>query len=464
MAATRADVARAAGVSPSTVTYVLSGQRSTSSSTRERVMRAVRELDYHPNIAARSLASPVLRTIGVLFRRQRSTIDANDLDYVDGVRRALTPSGIQVVIPVMTSSAPLIELRSLVRSGALGGVVLMDVADGDEREAMLLEEKVPTVLIGSSDRAGGAPGIDADFAQMARAGVDHLSELGHRRIVALMRETASDDAHARQDQARELLRAAQVFGARHGIPVLLMSTVRSGGQNVLQFHQFGLDRDVRRALLRATGYCLDRLDLLTAARLLALGDPAMEEQAGEARALADELVKAVQTEDIDGCAGVILGVMDAVGRMIDHVPPDARARLATIIGELLNPAPESKRTSAFREPRILALADGQFDQRKNSVYTSDDADLAGEGAGALLRLLVRVRNKVTINHGSKGLPEATEQVLEHYRRESRCTYARLVERAVTAVESNSGAVAGDWGSRLGSLRKRVGALEDVSYG
>ena len=197
MAATRADVARAAGVSPSTVTYVLSGQRSTSSSTRERVMRAVRELDYHPNTAARSLASPVLRTVGVLFRRQRSTIDANDLDYVDGVRRALTPSGIQVIITVMTSSAPLIELRSLVRSGALGGVVLMDVADGDEREAMLLEEKVPTVLIGSSGRAGGASGIDADFAQMARAGVDHLSELGHRRIVALMRETASDDAHAR---------------------------------------------------------------------------------------------------------------------------------------------------------------------------------------------------------------------------------------------------------------------------
>ena len=212
MAATRADVARAAGVSPSTVTYVLTGQRSTRSSTRQRVMRAVRELDYHPNTAARSLASPVLRTVGVLFRRQRSTIDANDLDYVDGVRRALAPSGIQVVIPVMTSSTPLIELRSLVRSGALGGVVLMDVADGDEREAMLLEEKITTVLIGSSDRAGGAPGIDTDFAQMAHAGVEHLAGLGHRRIVALMRETTDDDAHARQDQAHELLRAADDLG------------------------------------------------------------------------------------------------------------------------------------------------------------------------------------------------------------------------------------------------------------
>ena len=262
----------------------------------------------------------------------------------------------------------------------------------------------------------------------------------------------------------ELLRAAQVFGARHGIPVLLMSTVRSGGENVLQFHQFGLDRDVRRALLRATGYCLDRLDLLTAARLLALGDPAMEELADEARALADELVKAVQTEDIDGCADVIVGVMDAVGRMIDHVQPDARVRLATIVGELLNPAPKSKRTAAFRRPVVLALADGQFDQRKNSVYTSNDVDLAGESAGALLRLLVRVRNKVTINHGSKGLAEATEQVLEHYRRESRCTYARLVELAVAAVGSGSGVGAGDWGRRLDALRERVGALEKISYG
>ena len=235
MAATRADVARAAGVSPSTVTYVLTGQRSTRSSTRERVMRAVRELDYHPNTAARSLASPLLRTVGVLFRRQRSTIDANDLDYVDGVRRALEPSGIQVVIPVMTSSAPLTELHALVRSGSLGGVVLMDVAQGDEREKMLLEERIPTVLIGSSGLSGGTPCVDTDFAQMAHAAVSHLAGLGHRRVIALMRETAHDDSHARQDQARELLRAADDLGMDvlvHQVPELALAgsdVVGAGG-------------------------------------------------------------------------------------------------------------------------------------------------------------------------------------------------------------------------------------------
>ena len=84
----------------------------------------------------------------------------------------------------------------------------MDVAQGDEREKMLLEEKIPTVLIGTSGLSGGTPGVDTDFAQMAHAAVSHLAGLGHRRVVALMRETTHDDSHARQDQTHELLRAA----------------------------------------------------------------------------------------------------------------------------------------------------------------------------------------------------------------------------------------------------------------
>jgi len=93
MAATRADVARAAGVSPSTVTYVLTGQRSTRSSTRERVMRAVRELDYQPNITARSLASPGARTLGVLFPPQGARPDGLAVDSEGNVWCAMNRVG-----------------------------------------------------------------------------------------------------------------------------------------------------------------------------------------------------------------------------------------------------------------------------------------------------------------------------------------------------------------------------------
>ena len=257
-----------------------------------------------------------------------------------------------------------------------------------------------------------------------------------------------------------LLHAAQVFGARHGIPVFLMSSVREGTGERLQLHQFGLDRDVRLALLRATRYCLDRLDLLTAARLLTLGDPAMEELADRAQRLADELAHAARTEDLDGCAGTVLAVMASVAERIDGLPPDARVRLATIIGELINPTPKKQRSEAFRDPVVLALMCWKFDQG----YEAGSVDLDGEPAPVLLRLLVRVRNKVPINHGSKGLREAVRDVLKSYRQASRCTYPQLLGRAVAAVvENHPGAGPGDWGSRLGELRRRVGALETGSY-
>src|SRR5215207_1400740 len=54
---TIADVARHAGVSSSTVSYVLSGKRAISEETRRRVRSSVRELGYHPNAGARALAA-----------------------------------------------------------------------------------------------------------------------------------------------------------------------------------------------------------------------------------------------------------------------------------------------------------------------------------------------------------------------------------------------------------------------
>ncbi|RJF43137.1 LacI family transcriptional regulator [Actinomyces sp. 2119] len=215
MVATRADVARRAGVSPSTVTYVLTGERPTRRQTRERVMRAVRELGYQPNTAARSLASRVPRSVGVLFRMERAGIDLSDLDYVDGVRSRLESEGIQVSVPVLHRDSLLGSLRGLVRSQTLDAAVLMDVTVGDERERMLLDEEMPTVLIGTSRQEGGAPSVDADFEQMADLTVSHLAGLGHRRLVFLMRGDKTQKANAYQAQRRALRQAARRRGLFH---------------------------------------------------------------------------------------------------------------------------------------------------------------------------------------------------------------------------------------------------------
>ena len=217
--ATRAEVARLAGVSPSTVTYVLTGQRPTTRATRERVQRAIDELGYRPNRHASMLAARSVRTVGVLFRMQRSGIDVNDLEYVEGLRQGVEPQGMQVFVPVGRRSGPMDALEALVRSRALEAAVLMDVAIDDEREEYLLGEGVPTVLIGTSNRADGAPGVDADFERMADLGVHHLVELGHRRILFLMRDVHADRSHAYAAQSQAVRQAAR----RHGVEAVFRS-------------------------------------------------------------------------------------------------------------------------------------------------------------------------------------------------------------------------------------------------
>lgn len=210
MGATRADVARLAGVSPSTVTYVLTGTRSTSVGTRERVHRAIEELGYHPNSHASMLAARSARTVGVLFRLQRHSIDVNDLDYVDGVRQRIEPEGIHVVVPLSGASTAGDDLVRLVRSRTLDAAILMDVAHDDERERILTEEHVPTVLIGTSGTSG-TPSIDVDFRQMAKCALGHLMTLGHRRVVFLARRITRERSNAFLAQKNAVERAARVL-------------------------------------------------------------------------------------------------------------------------------------------------------------------------------------------------------------------------------------------------------------
>src|SRR6188474_772583 len=65
--ATMADIAERAGVALSTVSYVLSGKRSVSEETKQRVLRAIADLDYQPHAFARALASKRTQTIALLF-------------------------------------------------------------------------------------------------------------------------------------------------------------------------------------------------------------------------------------------------------------------------------------------------------------------------------------------------------------------------------------------------------------
>ncbi|WP_235925197.1 hypothetical protein [Actinomyces marmotae] len=207
--------------------------------------------------------------------------------------------------------------------------------------------------------------------------------------------------------AVSLLTAAQEYGARHGVPVFLISTKTESEGPVPVLHQIGLAQNVRSVLLQAAQHCVDRLDLHTAARLLDLGDPPMRQRAGLARRLARDLIAAVNADkgDIPDRAPVISDVLNWAHEHIGKAPSEAQARIATIIGELIFEGMQS----GSRNGTVLKVASKNFVPGKG-------AKLADEPLPRLLRLLYRVRNKLTINHpkGAGSLEDATRQAVQNY--------------------------------------------------
>ena len=101
------DVARLAGVSIASVSRVLNGQGTPRPETRERVMRAVRELSFVPDGAARALSNGLKEVVGVVFRRGgEATFEDEDesLLFIDGINRGIEVAAQRRGFDVLISS------------------------------------------------------------------------------------------------------------------------------------------------------------------------------------------------------------------------------------------------------------------------------------------------------------------------------------------------------------------------
>ncbi|MBD9698487.1 LacI family DNA-binding transcriptional regulator [Flavimobilis sp. GY10621] len=179
MSVTIADVAREAGVSVSTVSYVLSGKRTISAPTRARVEAAVDRLGYRPHAGARALASARTNVIA-LMAPLRAGVDVGVImQFVAGV--VLRARHYDHDVLLLTQD----DVRGAERVGAgsmVDAIVVMDVETHDERLEALARLRQPTVLIGLPEEPGTLSCVDLDFEAAGRAAVRHLTDLGHRRL------------------------------------------------------------------------------------------------------------------------------------------------------------------------------------------------------------------------------------------------------------------------------------------
>lgn len=183
--ATRADVARLAGVSPATVSYALSGKAPISDETRERVFAAMRELQYTPHVMAQALAGRRSRILAMLLPSQERALSSGDMEYMLGAASAARELGYHLLLwPTVDRDVE--EVVSLGQAGLLDGVILMEVRLGDERVPLLRNANVPFALIGRTENEDADSSFsDRDFDGAILLAVEHLASLGHRHIAFL---------------------------------------------------------------------------------------------------------------------------------------------------------------------------------------------------------------------------------------------------------------------------------------
>src|SRR5579883_2243126 len=144
------DVARASGVSPATVSYVLNnGPKRVRPHTRERVLRTMREMNYHPSAVARGLSRKRMNAIGVVFPNEFPTVLGNPYvgPVLDGVLEVATRSHQNVTLFTGQLWSDMARSLPIYCDGRCDGMLLISPWEGSDIVPALLDRGVPFLLI-----------------------------------------------------------------------------------------------------------------------------------------------------------------------------------------------------------------------------------------------------------------------------------------------------------------------------
>ncbi|MCD7444290.1 LacI family transcriptional regulator [Streptomyces lincolnensis] len=177
------DVARHAGVSPSTVSYALSGKRPISEETRRRVHEAIHELGYRPHAGARALASSRSNVLALVIPLRAGIHIPVVMQFAVSV--VTTARRYDHDVLLLTQEEGEEGLRRVADTALVDALILMDVQLHDPRLPLLRTLERPSVMIGFPASSEGLTCIDLDFKAAGERCVEHLAGLGHR-VVALV--------------------------------------------------------------------------------------------------------------------------------------------------------------------------------------------------------------------------------------------------------------------------------------
>ena len=198
---TIADVASAAGVSKTAVSFAFNNPDRLGAATLERVLDVARELGYTPHPAARALSMRRSGTIGVLVPQPLSTVFANPFlsELIQGLGEQCEEHDLTLLlVPPLNGS-----LEGAIRQASVDGFISLGLSPDDSALEVLDRIGIPTVLV-DSEESPAHPAVNVDDGGGAHAAARHLLDLGHRQLAIIILPPARSQTNSTPTAVRRL--------------------------------------------------------------------------------------------------------------------------------------------------------------------------------------------------------------------------------------------------------------------
>ncbi len=189
------DVAARVGVSPRTVSRVVNNEEGFSEATRERVLEAIEELEYRPNLVARGLVTQQTRTLGLVVTDLSDPFFA---ELANGAQRAAITNRYNVFLCATDNEADQqANVLDSLRSHGIDGTIVFPATDTDDGLRRVAAD-VPIVCVDHEVDHPRITTVSSDLVAGARMAVEHLVDRGHTKLGMVASKFSPSDRRRRE--------------------------------------------------------------------------------------------------------------------------------------------------------------------------------------------------------------------------------------------------------------------------
>ncbi len=212
------DVARAAGVGVGTVSRVLNNHKSVDPTVRVNVQKAIRALNYEPDMQARDLRRGATSTVGMVVRDRSIRYM---VEFIRAAQEVLDQSGFSMTMAFSETKAMELNLLDRGARKRLAGIMMTTSSEEDLDLVAARERFQAPIVFLEAEVPGDHEMMNVGLQDATREAVDYLADLGHRRIALITGDRSTTGT-------RNRIGSFQAALARRGLP-LSAELLRYGG-------------------------------------------------------------------------------------------------------------------------------------------------------------------------------------------------------------------------------------------